>query len=364
MDPVIPDYRGATVAGIVPALLGKTDAEWIPEPARSARCVVLLVLDGLGWDVVRDTPERVPTLAAMEGGSVTTVMPATTAAALTSIATGLAPAQHGVTGFRIYLDGLVLNALRWTVEPRGATVDPLDIQRHAPFLGHQVPVVTKAEFERTGFTQAHLRDVPFRGWKTTSMLVEHCRRAAVAGERLVYAYYPGVDEVAHAHGLHDGFYAQELASADDLVRRLLAVLPGDAALLVTADHGNVHIEPDAWIETADLRPLVAAQAGDARFRSLYARKGAQRELADEARRRWSSFAWVRSRREVIDEGWIGPEAPSGRLPGRIGDVVVAPFTPVGFLDPALPRERGLRTAHGAPTATEMQVPLVAARGNA
>ena len=63
----------------------------------------------------------------------------------------------------------------------------------------------------------------------------------------------------------------------------------------------------------------------------------------------------------LDEGWFGPR-PSGSVPGRIGDVVLAPFADVGFVDPALPGERGLRSAHGAPTADEMTVPLRAARG--
>jgi hypothetical protein len=35
---------------------------------------------------------------------------------------------------------------------------------------------------------------------------------------------------------------------------------------------------------------------------------------------------------------------------------------VGFVDPALHRERELRSAHGAPTPDEMWVPLRAARG--
>ena len=38
------------------------------------------------------------------------------------------------------------------------------------------------------------------------MLVEHCRRLVGHDERFVYAYYPGVDTVAHEFGLHDEYY--------------------------------------------------------------------------------------------------------------------------------------------------------------
>ena len=70
-----------------------------------------------------------------------------------------------------------------------------------------------------------------------------------------------------------------------------------------------------------------------------------------------------SRRELLDAGWIGSGA-TGTVPGRIGDVVVAAREPVAFVDPALPRERTLRSAHGSLTPQEMWVPLRAARGRA
>ncbi len=48
-----------------------------------------------------------------------------------------------------------------------------------------------------------LRGGRLLGWQTISGLVEQCVRAVAAGERFVYAYYPGVDTVAHEFGLHD-----------------------------------------------------------------------------------------------------------------------------------------------------------------
>ena len=88
---VRPALDGASVAGLVPALLGVNDAAWIPEPAREADAVVLFVLDGLGWNALQEHAADMPELSTMVGGAITTVTPATTASALTSIATGLAP---------------------------------------------------------------------------------------------------------------------------------------------------------------------------------------------------------------------------------------------------------------------------------
>ncbi len=343
--------------------MGVRDASWLPAPAREAEAVVLLVLDGLGWNALREHAGVMPELAGMEGGPITTVTPATTASALTSIATGLAPAQHGILGYRMLVGGSVLNVLRWSVYGGGRPPDPFDVQRHTAFLGRAVPTVTKSEFRTTGFTEAHLRGGRFVGWHTTAALVELCLAEVEAGERLVYSYYPGVDSIAHEFGLRGRVWQRELGAADAIVGALLESLPERAALLVTADHGQVHLEPDSWIAMPDLGAMTTAMAGDGRFRYLYARKGAARELAEAARDQLGERAWVWSRAELLDEGLLGAGA-TGSVPGRIGDVILAARDEVAFIDPALPNEMKLLSGHGSLSADEMLVPLVAAYGRA
>ena len=358
---MLPDLDGASVAALVPALLGGAGRGWLPAPARDARSVVLLVLDGLGWNSLREHRVRMPVLATMEGGPITTVVPSTTSTALTSITTGLAPAQHGVLGYRMVVRGDVLNVLRWSCGDGRRPPDPFEVQRHTAFLGREVPVVTKTEFRHSGFTQAHLRGARFVGWSSPAVLVEHVARLVESGDRFVYAYYPGVDTVAHEFGLRDGFYERELAFSDRLVGDLLDALPDDAALLVTSDHGQVHLEHDDWVELGELEPLIERMAGDGRFRFLHARKGAARELREAAADVVGDAAWVRSRAEVLAEGWIGRGA-TGTVPGRLGDVVLASRGAAAFVDPALRVESRLRSGHGSLTADEMLVPLLAARG--
>ena len=361
VEPVRPDLDGASVAGIVPALLAHPRHDWLPATARDAQHVVLLVLDGLGWAAIEEHRELLPTIAAMEGGPITTVVPSTTATALTSIATGLAPAQHGLLGYRIVVSGEVLNVLRWDYPNGKRPPEPFDIQRHTAFLGREVPVVTRSEFRASGFTQAHLRGGRFVGWHTLSTIVEHCCRLVASGERLVYAYYPGVDTVAHEFGLHDSYFTRELASVDAFVAALCSALGPDTAVLLTSDHGQVHLEPEDWLELPALDPLVDLRAGDGRFRYLYAKRGRAADLTDAARDAVGEHAWVFTRKQLLEEGWLG-EGATGTIPGRIGDVVLAARDAVAFVDPAIPNEAKLRSGHGSVTADEMWVPLVAARG--
>jgi hypothetical protein len=361
VEAVKPDYSGPNVTNVVPALLGIRPVDWMPGPVAGADVVVLLVLDGLGWQACTAHADVVPELAALHGGPITTVVPSTTPAALTSITTGLPPARHGVTGFRMRVDGSVLNAIRWQRENNKRPPEPTAVQRNPVFAGRPVPVVTKAEFRTSGLSGAHLRDTEFHGWQTPSVLVEHVRALVAGGASFVYAYYPGVDEIAHAYGLHAPYYAAELAAADALVGALLDALPARAALLVTADHGQVHLGAESWIGLGALDGMVETYAGDARFRYLHARDGAVADLADAATQAVGKHAWVFTRERLLDEGWMGPDA-AGAARGRIGDVVLAARDAVGFVDPTFTRETGLRSGHGSITAAEMEVPLLAARG--
>jgi len=211
-DLVFPDYTGAWTGAVMPALLNGQHPDWLPGPLAGARGVLLLVLDGLGWAMLREQQARMPTLAAMAGGPITTVVPSTTAAGLTSLATGAAPAEHGLTGYRIRVGGEPLNVLQW--DKKGP--DPATTQPVPPFLGLQVPVVTRAEFRNSGFTLAHLRSGTLIGWKTTATLVEHCRGLASDKHSFVYAYYDGIDKVAHEFGL-GRYYDAELEAVDRLV---------------------------------------------------------------------------------------------------------------------------------------------------
>lgn len=363
MDPVRPDYGGAWIGAVVPHLLSGEAAAWMPAAATEADTVVLLVVDGLGQHALDEHGDRLPELTAMEAVTLTTVAPSTTAAALTSMTTGLAPAEHGVVGYRMRVGGEILNVLGWKTSGRHRGPNPSQVQPTPPFAGRHVPVVTRAEFRESGFTGAHLRDTDFVGWRLPSTLVEHVRRLAAAGERLLYAYYDGVDKVAHEYGPRSGFFVAELAAADALVGQLLDVLPPDVALVVTADHGQLEVGPDDVVGLDVLDGAVAAYSGESRFRSLHARAGASTDLLAAATEAFGNRSWVFSRDRLFDEGWLGPGG-SPAVRGRVGDVVLAAHDGVAFADPSETGENALLGRHGSLTAEEMLVPLLVAHGRA
>jgi predicted AlkP superfamily pyrophosphatase or phosphodiesterase len=358
--PLIPDYSGACVCNVVPALFGgfTEPPSWFPAAAFSARQVVMLVLDGLGWEQMAHRRSLTPSLHAMTGGPISTVVPTTTATAMTSITTGLSPGQHGVIGYRMAIDDEVLNVLRWST-PKGdarRSIRPTDIQKAAPFHGERPPIVTRADFSGGGFSAAHLDGVRFHGYRTAATMVHEIRTLVRAGEPFVFAYYDGLDKVSHEYGLRDHFDA-EIEWCDRLVAEIINLLPPGGVLVITADHGQVHTGDHVVELPASVLEHVAMQSGEARFRWLHARPGRHGALLDAARDALADQAWVRSKGELIDEEWFGPTVTASASK-RLGDVALVAKGNVAFEDPADTGPYHLIGRHGSLTEAEVLVPLL------
>ena len=373
--PVLPDYRGACLSNVVPALLGPPEAAtWLPAPIGDAKAVVLLLVDGMGWEQIQDRAELTPVLSSMEGGPITTVAPSTTTTALTSLVTGAAPGEHGLIGYQIYMQGQVLNALRWTAgaKPSDArkSIVPEQVQTRPAFFGRRVPAVGRSEFQGTGFTRAHLDGVDHKGYKLTSSIAVEVQKLIEAGEPLVYAYYDGPDRIAHEYGFGP-YLDAEYAEVDRLVDQILAVLPPEAALLLVSDHGQVMVGDNTVELDREVLALTSAISGEARFRWLHSRPGRAGELLAAGAERYGHLGLVVSRQQVLDEDWFGPVVGADAR-SRMGEVALVPGDPVAFVapkptSPGAPLTAGrpsfkLLGRHGSLTSAEMLVPCLAAFG--
>ena len=359
--PVLPALDGASVAGIVPALLGGRGGDWIPDAARDADAVVLLVLDGLGWNALRSTRSRLPTLSRMDGGAITTVVPSTTATALTSICTGLAPAQHGVLGYRMVVRDEVLNVLRWTRPTadhptrstcNGTPRSSVAMSRSSPSRIPQQRVQRRTPARRADSSVG----APCRCSSSTAP--GSSRPAIGSSTRTTRASTTSRTSSGCTTASTNGSSSSPTSCGE-----LLAAFRAAPRSLVTADHGQVHLDRDDWIDLHALHPLVDVMAGDGRFRYLYARRAPPKSsrrrpptCSDQAR------GSGRARRSSTKAG--SGRGATGSVPGRLGDVVLASRDASAFVDPALPVEVRLRSGHGSLTADEMYVPLLAAPGRA
>ena len=381
--PLLPAYGRSTLAELLPSVAHHLavpgyDADVLGLPAAN-RYVVLLV-DGLGHELVARAADSAPWLAARLGDrALTSGVPATTVTSLTSLGTGLPPGQHGLVGItsRVPSTGEILNALTWESDLVPEAYQPrATVFERAAAAGVGVSSVALQRFARTGLTQAALRGptfVPFPSEKDTELRIDLVADAASRGRRtLVYAYERELDHTGHTQGCGSAAWLEQLTRIDAMLARLREALPSDVVLIVTGDHGMVDVPADRRLVIEDEPELAAgvtAVAGEARFRHLYVdtdshagSAGGPAAVARRWRDRLGDRAWVRTRDEAIDEGWFGPVSDEVRQ--RYGDVVAAPTGDWAFLTRTFPQETELVGMHASLTPVEMEVPLVVDTGAA
>lgn len=379
-DAPVPRYGTASLADLLPAIatgLGVPDCATGLELPPADRVVVFLV-DGLGWQALRDHADLAPFLASLLPGSlagsgrpITAGFPSTTATSLASVGTGLPPGAHGLAGYKVRDPdaGTLMNQLRWDpwTDPERWQPHPTLFHR-AHTAGVAVSQVSDPKFAHTPLTRVALSGGSWLGRTVAEDRMDVAARQLAQGDRsLVYTYYAELDGQGHRYGVDSPAWREQLRRVDALAQRLAEQLPPRAALYVTADHGMVDVPSTEaarfdFDEDWELRAGVAQLGGEGRARHVYALPGAAGDVHAVWREVLDADAWVLTRQEAIDHGWFGPAGVEPRVRERIGDVVVAMSGHAAVVAThAEPHESALVGMHGSVTPAEQLVPLLEVR---
>ena len=371
--PVAPRLRRRLhLTNLVPALLGPAGPSdlpaWLPGAGRATpRQVVLLVLDGLGWEQLagarptwRRRWRRWPAVPITHGRAVddghrphldhhrahpraSTAWSATaspsTARSSTSCAgrTGGGDARRRIAARR----GPAA-ARRSSAPPSGR--DQGRVRQHRVHAG---PPGRRAPRRLADAVDAGRRGAPAP------------RRRRAVRLRLLRRHRQGRPRVRARRALRRRAGRRRPPGR----RRARRRCPPDAALVVTADHGQVDVRRRLLAlerrgASTCVAPASRARAGSAGCTPARARR---EPCSTRPPRPTATVAWVVPVEQVIDEGWFGPwVSRRGRGPPRRRGRS-SPGTPVGFDDPG--RHRPVRAVgrHGSLTSAEMLVPLLGSR---
>jgi hypothetical protein len=377
-DPALPH-----LSDVVPAVLTAMGAAGfesrISLPANIAGACVLLI-DGLGAELLDTHAEDAPVLAGLRGQTLSVGFPSTTAAGLAAVGTGRQSGEHGMVGYTFRLPGAgvdgsgVMNALSWRPHPWGDdlrdVVEPERVQpipttfERAASSGIAVSVVSGAKFTDSGLTRAVLRGGRYIGVHAIGDLAS-CVRTAVADGGFCYGYHADLDLLGHLYGPGSEAWRMQLRQVDRLVESVVDGLPPGGLLAVVADHGMVATGSSDAVDVDD-HPLllegVQAIGGEARARHVYVEDGADHDVLAAWRATLADRAWVVSRDEAIAAGWFGARVTDDVRP-RIGDVVAAARGSAAMVRRTVePLESALIGHHGSLTTAEQRVPLLLAYG--
>ncbi|MCP5420504.1 MAG: alkaline phosphatase family protein [Gammaproteobacteria bacterium] len=379
-----PDYHGGSLVNLMSSLacgLGGRDEIYQPlgllppSLVAEARHVVLLIFDGLGYHyLLRHGRALKPYLR----GRITSVFPTSTAPAITTLLTGVAPQQHGVTGWFMNLRELGSVAVILPFRPRWGTVSfassgfrvsdfigapPLTngLDRQCHFLIHQ-------DLQDSPYSQAGAGRAERHGYKDLAgyfdfiqALVRRSRKRSY-----LYAYWPLFDYLCHRDGVDSKTVEQHFQDIEHGFSLLTESLRGTQTLLLaTADHGFIDtalrykIRLDEHPELAAC--LSAPLCGEPRVAFCYVRASQTRCFERYVAEQLGHCCELYRSEDLLEAGWFGLGKPDPRVLDRCGDYTLVMKDRYVIKD-TLPGEGFWSDVgvHGGISEEEMAVPLLAA----
>ena len=378
--------------------------------------LVMVLVDGLGWQMLRECAGHTPNLRRLLADSdyLHTCAPSTTAAALTTLATGVYPGAHAMVGYAVR-DPLLRGQLGAGHVPKASDVFDLITFKnssHDPLTWQSVPTlieranakanagcgpqlgavsIGRSKFAGSGLSLAAWRGFKHIGVDALDQRPYQAYRAIKEGAKLVYLYVGELDHAGHNHGWHSDKWLQALEALDAMVGQLFRRLPAGTRIVLTADHGMVDTDRHHRIDLAKEKELskdVVAVAGESRFLQLYVAddvanvpaagspglgvagpRGAcgvvenngREELAQSVAKRWAEFLgdraiWVGTDPTPL----MGPLSPGARA--AVGDVLVALNDNWTVVDSRVQSFHATQLigVHGSLTPVELEVPLIKA----
>jgi hypothetical protein len=383
---ILPDYAGGGLLNLIASCTASRGGQprhpvlsaMPPEALGAARNVVLVVIDGLGYNYL-STCGAGSTLAMHLNGRMTSVFPSTTASAITTTFTGLSPAEHGLTGWYTWFPEASFIAAALPFKPRGTGetleqrgVSPTALYRGAPLfdsLATDSYVVSYRPIIDSNYNRNYCGRSTRLAYDDLPGFVSQTEAAVKSGNqrKFIYAYYPEFDTSSHRHGVSSSETAAVFAQIDTAFTALLRRLAGtDSAVILTADHGFIDCPAENALDLADCPGLEALLArpltGERRVAFCHVLPGKHEEFAARA------GAWLDSKADVLpghvplSEGWFGSGDLHPNIASRTGDFVLMmrePYTVKDWL-PGEPRHLHIGN-HGGMSVDEMYIPLVVAR---
>ena len=379
-----PDYAGGSVVNLMASIIrargGRSPHRALAGlPAAAIRPyskVVLLLLDGLGANQLLDfisSGQGNKFLARHPWQIITTACPATTAAVVTTLATGASPTEHAILGWHLNLPDLgMVGTLLPFVTRTDTPIAPDDFPL-ARYLAIPAPIATMRDrrvlisydnipTSRTSLAQPWWTER--RSFQTLTGMLRQIRTFAHSrGRAYAYAYWPHYDSICHQFGPEGRPSARHLVELDAFLARVQTALAGsDTLLLVTADHG--HMQTTTHIDLSRIPgfydTLATLPSGDARMVQCVVRSSRLKDFLRLTRSAplLGACACVPAA-TVLRSGILGPGKPHPALANRLGDYTLFAGPGCAFLYPAAMAEEKTPKLgnHGGLSANELRVPL-------
>lgn len=318
--------------------------------------VVLILLDGLGANILERSLPPDAFLHQNLAKVITTVFPATTTAATTSLRTGLNPVEHGWLGWTNYLQPIDKVITLFLGNEKCHPEDEMD----ADFLRikDQITPVTVTEAINRSGDALGLEIMPFGvdGHAGLDQLISRVEATVRRpGKKYIYAYDTEPDATMHQKGPDSPEAKALIAERSAKIAKLSRHLH-DTLLIVTADHGHVKIRHLFLTDYPDLLELLERPTSiEPRATSFKVKPGQRDNFRAKFNQYFGDYYQLYSAAEVIEAKLFGDGAEHPFYRAALGDFLAIATDDVCLVAPG---DMPLYSQHAGYLDDEIFVPVV------
>ena len=282
--------------------------------------VVLMLFDGMGSKILDRTLDENSFFIKNKIKEITTVFPATTTAATTSIRTGLNPIEHGWLGWNMYIAPIDETITVFLNSEKGKEEVSNNFLKVKDKLV-QKTIVDEIK-EDTEYEAVEL--FPFGENKYNSLeemleiIKKECNKE---GKRYIYAYDNEPDHSMHDFGPDDEKVKKLIKIRNTKVEQLCKNL-SDSIIIIIADHGHKQIEHIYLKDYPKItETLERTTSLEQRAVSFKIKQDYKEQFIEEFNKNFSKDFKLYSKKEIIESHLFGEGEENELFREAIGDFI-------------------------------------------
>lgn len=385
-----PDYQGGSIVNLMNTILKFSGHTTNYPPLRDFQIkpgdydnIILIVVDGMGYEFINRQSPNILTENIMS--RLTSVFPTTTASAVSSFLTGEAPLQHALTGWYMFFKELGVCGLPLPFTSRYdsrefrdfelKTSDILNFENIFNRLEIPYVIVTPEKTINSSYSNHCFGEKHKSGYKEPSDFFSVLKSEIFKNGKykdpnhlfpgkMIYAYYPFLDECAHINGMNSNESVQIFQDFSQRIESVINETKGQKNLfLITADHGLVDIEPQNKRYLKDYPDLSACLTlplcGEARVPYCYVRPGKTIEFKNRIHDYFGDICRLMPLEEAVTANLYGMGSANPRFFDRVGDFILHFKEQYVLIDYVLnEKQHNFKGYHGGLSEEELYVPLI------
>ena len=274
----------------------------------------ILHVDGLGYNYLKKNGKGSVFNENLRG-SMTSVFLPTTACAITSFLTGVAPQQHAFTGWNINLKevGLISKILPFIPRVGGDVLSKQDIKMSQIIMAESfVSKIKRKSFIlnpqavfNSDFTNYIAKGAKKLKYKTLQQFFNQLKKSIHGSDRkYIYAYWPEFDKNAHETGVGSKKTLDHFKKLDREFKKFVKFVNGtDTIVIVTSDHGFIDTPLNRIIKLENHPELEECLSlpvcGEGRVAYCYVRASKIKQFEKYIKIKFKNYCWMYKSEELI-----------------------------------------------------------------